>query len=232
MEAFALVDYDNLPSIVQQAGLHNLAHQIDVVAQAGNPGLSDLHIRLYGGWYTHAGLTNKGTLLSQAIGATFPIPLMASGGTRRYLRCEIASALLCSPADIFYATLRQRAGMRSRLTAKTPIWCANPGGCTIQASVRWSRGSCSVAGCSVVPTEAFEYYEQKLVDTLLCCDLVYLSLAQNDPIYVISDDDDMTPAILMASKYANFVSHLRRPPVVPRVYDPILVSNKVRIEQY
>jgi hypothetical protein len=68
MEAFALVDYDNLPSAVQRAGLHVLAHQIDAVAQAGNPGLSDLHIRLYGGWYTHTGLTKKGTLLSQAIG--------------------------------------------------------------------------------------------------------------------------------------------------------------------
>ncbi|SPE32808.1 hypothetical protein SBA2_700009 [Acidobacteriia bacterium SbA2] len=145
MEAFALVDYDNLPVTVQQAGLHDLAHQIDVVAQAGNPSLFDLHIRLYGGWYTHAGLTKKGTQLSQVIGTTFPIPLMHASGTRRYLRCEIASALLSSPSDVFYATLRQRAGMRSRLAAKNPPWCANPGGCTIQACVRWSQGSCSVA---------------------------------------------------------------------------------------
>lgn len=232
MEAFALVDYDNLPITAQQAGLQDLAHQIDVVAQASNPALSDLHIRLYGGWYAHAGLTKKGTRLSQEIGSTFPIPLMGSDGTRRYLRCEIASALLSSPSDVFYATLRQRVGMRSRLAAKSPTWCSNPGGCTIQAAVRWSKGSCSVAGCSVASNEAFEYHEQKLVDTLLCCDLVHLSLVQNDPIYIVSDDDDMTPAILMASKYAPFVSHLRRSPIVAKTYDPMLVSNKVRIETY
>src|ERR1035438_976313 len=232
MEAFALVDYDNLPITVQQAGMNNLAHQIDVVAKAADPSLSDLHIRLYGGWYTQAGLTKKGTQLSQEIGTTFPIPLMHSSGTRRYLRCEIASALLSSPSDVFYATLRRRAGMRSRLASKSPMWCANPSGCTIQACVRWSQGSCSVAGCSVVSTEAFEYYEQKLVDTLLCCDLVHLSLAQNDPIYVISDDDDMTPAILIDRKYATFISHLRRSTAIAKAYDPILIGNKVRIEQY
>ena len=232
MDAFVLVDYDNIPAATQGAGLQSLANQIDFVAQQAYPNLSDLHIRLYGGWYTHSGLTRKGSLLSQEIGAYFPIPLPGSSGARRYLRCEIASALLSSPSDIFYATLRQRNGIRSRLSAKSPLWCANPAGCTIAAVVCWSQGSCSVAGCSVKHSEAYEYYEQKLVDTLLCCDLVHLSLAQNDPIFVVSDDDDMTPAMVMAAKYAPSVSHLRRPPLTPKLYDNILVNNHIRIAQY
>ena len=232
MDAFALVDYDNLPGTLQKAGLQVLATLIDAVAQKGDPGMGDLYIRLYGGWYTYGGLTKRGTRLSQEIGTTFPIPLQGSGGARRYLRCEIASALLSSPAEMFHATLRQRSGTRSRLTAKSPTWCANPGACTIQASVRWSQGSCPVAGCTVNQSEAFEYQEQKLVDTLLCCDLIHLSLVKKDPIFVVSDDDDMTPAILMASKHARLVSHLRRPPLAPKLYDPILINNSVRIEQY
>jgi hypothetical protein len=41
-----------------------------------------------------------------------------------------------------------------------------------------------------------QMYEQKLIDTSLACDVVYLSYQPNkDPIYVVGDDDDLLPPV-------------------------------------
>jgi hypothetical protein len=229
LDAFALVDYDNLPMAIRNAGLVALAWRIESHVTGIVPTIGDIHIRLYGGWYEVAGLTNSGTILTQEIGRSFPIPITVGGNAARTITCEIGSSLIDSRGEALLFTKRNRRGMRSVLRSQTPRNCISPGTCTINSVVRWSRGSCSFAGCGVATPDAFTYDEQKLTDTLLCADI--LALARRTPpppTFVLSNDDDMTPAILLAAKSGAPI-FLVRNLANPKFYDGILRQNNVQI---
>jgi hypothetical protein len=230
MDCFVLVDYDNLEPATKSQGLVSVARSIDAALQANVSGIDDLRIRLYGGWYQGAVLTRRAGSLSQEIGASFPIPLRKTTGGFRYLRCELAATLLCSPNDLLESTFRSRAGIRSRLTRKFPSWCINQQGCSIQAMVHWSHGNCPAPGCTVKSNESFEFFEQKLVDGQICSDVLYLALSGNDTICVVSGDDDLVPALMMGGKYGNVI-HLRQIGVTT-VYDRILTNHRVQVGTY
>jgi uncharacterized LabA/DUF88 family protein len=72
--------------------------------------------------------------------------------------------------------------------------------------------------------------QQKLVDILLCCDL--LTLATSDAkaiIFLLSEDDDFVPALLLAGSHTKDVWHVRTQPKKPRLYDALLLRNGVRM---
>jgi hypothetical protein len=229
LDAFVLIDYDNLPAAIRRAGLVGLAWRIDAGVRGALQGIQDIHIRLYGGWYDAGGLSNAGTTLTQEIGNNFPIVTSSGGSISGRVHCEIASSLVGAKGDVFLFTMRKRRGMRSRLTGQKPPHCLNPAACTIDAVVAWSKGSCPVAGCPVESLDAFTYTEQKLTDTLLCADV--LSLAggvQPPPVFVVSDDDDMTPPILLAAKSGAKICHVRSS-ANAKFYDGLLRQNNVQL---
>jgi hypothetical protein len=229
LDAFVLIDYDNLSEAARRPGLVTLARRIDASISGVVQDLADTHIRLYGGWYDEIGLTNAGTLLTQEIGSSFPISLALGGRMARRIKCEIASSLIDSRGDVFLFTMRRRRGMRSVLKSQKSQNCANPGSCTIDAVRQWSQGPCPATGCAVASPHVFTYNEQKLTDTLLCADI--LALAQRapaPPTFVLSNDDDMTPPILLAAKSGAPICHIRSSPNA-KFYDGILRRNNVQI---
>lgn len=75
----------------------------------------------------------------------------------------------------------------------------------------------------------FTFNEQKLVDTLLCCDLVALATrATRDPVFLISDDDDMIPAILLGARMGGIV-HILETRSRQSVYGTLLQLYNVQI---
>jgi hypothetical protein len=72
MQVHAFIDYDNLPRPVIQQGLLALARTLDSIITTASPDPADILLRLYGGWYNGAGLTNTGSLLVQEIYRNFP----------------------------------------------------------------------------------------------------------------------------------------------------------------
>src|SRR5207244_5856594 len=64
-DGYVLVDYDNLLPLFQILPLASLAHRISGTLDKLSPGLKDVHIRLYGGWYSDIGITNNGTRIAQ-----------------------------------------------------------------------------------------------------------------------------------------------------------------------
>jgi hypothetical protein len=60
--------------------------------------------------------------------------------------------------------------------------------------------------------DAYEVVEQKMVDTMICCDLLALALHEPSSIGVMSDDLDLLPALAMAGKLAPQRVHLVRSP--------------------
>lgn len=229
LDAFILIDYDNLPQAAKSAGLPALARRLDADLRPYVHVRTDIRVRLYGGWYNATGLTNAGSLLAQEIGREFPIPLGSGAHIARRIYCGIATSLIDSAGDVFLYTMRQRRGMRAVLKSTASARCVNASTCTVTAVEAWSKGTCPATGCPVNATEPFSFYEQKLTDTLLCSDL--LALAQRNPApttFILSDDDDMTPAILMAAKTGAPIFHIRSS-LQPKFYDGILRQNSVQI---
>src|SRR6202021_3210844 len=124
---------------------------------------------------------------AQEIGSGFPMAITANQQIKCRVYCDIASALIDTPSDLLLHTFRQRRGVRSRLTVVRSPNCANANTCTVDAVSQWSRGRCRVGDCSVSAESVFTFNEQKLVDTLLCCDLIVLATrGPRDPVFLIS----------------------------------------------
>jgi hypothetical protein len=228
IDGYVLVDYDNLLPLYQNLPLASLAQRISGTLDKLVPGLNDIYIRLYGGWYSDVGLTNKGTRIAQEA-LKFPLTIARQGKIVRRVFCEIASSLIDRKADTLLSTFRKRTGFRSRLAVTLPSGCADPPNCTVRAVSSWSSGACPHKGCTISTHDVFSYYEQKLVDTLLCCDLIALGTRSPSPaIFVLSDDDDMVPAFLLAAGGGASICQLQMRASVARSYGALLQKNNVR----
>jgi hypothetical protein len=231
MDAYVLIDYDNLEQRFRAPNtLSIFGADIARLVEASTPSVQDIFMRLYGGWYTFAGgLSNAGTRLIQEIASTYPLPYKQSNNRRHYVHCEIASSLIDFKGDLFIATVRERHGMRSKLRQKYPPGCVAPGNCSIPIVIQWSSGACPTMNCNVNANGAFLYREQKLVDTLLCCDLIAVGGRQpRVPVFVVSDDDDLVPAIVLALKNGSDIRHVRKN-ANSTLYDPILARNNIQV---
>ena len=72
------------------------------------------------------------------------------------------------------------------------------------------------------------YREQKLVDTLLCCDLVALSSRKpSEPIILVSNDDDMVPALILGAKLGGAVYKVQNTARLATAYDPLCQQSGV-----
>lgn len=228
MDVLCLIDFDNMPVQIRNGGLGAFANKLLVNISGTIASFQDVRVRLYGGWYSQGGLSNSGSRLTQEISRIFPIAIAVQGQIVHRIHCEIASSLVDNRAHVLGWTHRQRHGIRSVLARKSPPLCASQGACVIDAVVSWSRGACPIAGCSVKVKDAFAYGEQKLVDTLLCCDVLALSLRRpSPPIFVLSDDDDLMPAYVMAGGLGASVWRCRMGSNTNTFYDGLLAQSGV-----
>lgn len=229
MDTFCLVDFDNTPPHLRNGGVLSLAIQLrsEVLTHLGS--IEDLYLRLYGGWYTASGLSRLGSQLTQDIATNFPIVGVTAGRIKTHLFCELASSIIDDKSQVLTWTHRLRNGIRSRLTPKNPQACAFNSSCPIAPVVQFSRGRCPIAGCGVKTEDAFSYEEQKLVDTLLCCDILALSLRRPAPaVFVVSDDDDLLPAFLMGAGLGGSIWRCRMRSNPNTFYDSILMQSNVQ----
>jgi len=60
-------------------------------------------------------------------------------------------------------------------------------------------GKCTGVGCSVSRTDLIYRDEQKIVDTMLACDLLYYFQLEYNYIMLISSDDDFLPPLRTAA---------------------------------
>jgi hypothetical protein len=230
MLSHALIDYYNLPYILVSGGVLSLARSIDFLITSALKTAGDINIRLYGGWYNENGLSKDGTLITQEIGEYFPFSLADDVNTMRYLRCEIASSILDSREYIFPATLRKHHGLDLLSVDHHPEGCKNPLDCPIHTVIAWSRKKkCPIPGCSVRTPEAFICNRQKLVDSMICCDLINIANSEPDSnLFLVSDDDDFIPALISAGNRGSTVWHVRTKLEKIQLYDDFLIKKGVR----
>lgn len=205
-----LVDFDNaLPptdlltaSSLRHVLLACIRHALSLV-----DGAPSIHVRLYGGWMSGAILSRRGSEVAALLQEADPFPLVTEGGLTVRGTLELATGIIDDPGMVLEDTYRRRSGVPRLRLANTPLphGCASePATCPAKILARFTKAShkqCPVEACTVVASSAFTVHEQKMVDTLLVCDLLaLLDDSRCRAILLLSGDTDFVPALVLARR--------------------------------
>ena len=224
MYAVCLADFFNLdlwPSgrTPNQADLTSGLSALVSAALAGAPRVRDLLIRLYGGWHGDVPRTrvHLRPLTTQAIRR---VPHSISG-TR--VRLELAETPVWDRSLQLLGTVRRSTPNRIPIALNQSPKCLDSTGCPLPLLEKWCNGTCPDQTCPVRLSNVASVHHQKMVDTLLTADALFLALHEKlDAVLVASDDDDLFPAMLAVSNHVPKVVVLTRRPAFPSYYRDIL----------
>lgn len=226
-----LIDVDNYfkPEFLDD-GLARFAYSLNAFIGFGISLMttpSDILIRLYGGWVDNGILTRRASMLEQVINASPIFPFRdSSRGTIVRGKIELAKSLLVHPRLEWSGTFRTKAGLpRIRLEQNFTHSCVDQDLCPVRVLARFTKSRskmCPVKDCTVLNRDAFKCAEQKMVDTLISCDLIALA---SDPytaaVALLSEDTDLLPPLVQARITAITAgSKQRHIYVLPRSFRP------------
>lgn len=201
------VDYDNFyvgPIQRPEVLRHEINRMISLALEV-SPSAADVQIRMYGGWLEDGVLTKRGSELQLAVGQPmFPAPHPDGTGLLRG-GVALATRIAAVPGLEWRHTFRARDGLpRFQLAERPrPVGCANHETCPMDLLQRISRRrsrECHVASCPVTNEMAFTVREQKMVDSMLCCDVITFS-SGGSAVVVLSDDLDVLPGVATAAAF-------------------------------
>lgn len=197
MNYHILIDYDNLTIYQKRKGLLFNIEAITSNLKLSNIGSKNLIVRLYGGWYENDRATRLAQDLTAEIKANFPQKVNLGDRNQVIANVELANSLIIKPQTLLYHTYRKR-GTPSGLGCDHPVKvaCFSVTCPLIQVYDFLNLNKCSE--CKYVrPEQVLFRSEQKLVDSMITADMIYLSQTQNN-MSIVSSDDDFWPAILTA----------------------------------
>ncbi len=195
------IDYDNLSPVQKQSGILDVVNKVLLRTPIElNVTRITCDVRVYGGWYEDNEMTQKAQSVAVEIQGDFPviIKLPAEAGDFVQVRAnaELALAMLEEPSHHLFDTFR-RKGKPTNIRLKTPldVGCTDQSCAIPQMKKMLKKGRCPKAGCTS-STESIVYrIEQKLVDTMLTCDLIYAPAVGYNNIIIVSGDDDFLPPL-------------------------------------
>lgn len=198
---FVFIDYDNLHPRRKSAGILDLLSNIFVqIPWDPATTLGICETRVYGGWYEGDQITQKAQKITVELGRDFPtiirIPRKNARTIALTVRVELALALLQDPGHHLLNTYR-RKGKPSNLRVKKPdeVGCVDSACILLNFKELLKHGSCPKPGCTVTSSDLIYRNEQKIVDTMLTCDLIYAADFATGPIILVSSDDDFLPPL-------------------------------------
>lgn len=200
MKIAVCVDYDNLQPFQKQAGILQLVTKILMGMPTVTVTTGVCEIRLYGGWYEDQSMTSLAQQVSARMQSEFPAIIRVNTSDNKVCTIrtvsQLALSLLEEPSHHLFSTYR-RKGRPSNIRVETPqnIGCAQVDCVLPYAKKLLQTGKCSIAGCSTNSDSLVYRHEQKIVDTMLTCDLLYLGKQGYDQILIVSSDDDFLPPI-------------------------------------
>ena len=197
-----LIDYDNLDTLERQRGTrHVITRLFDVLSSRRETWARRVDCRLYGGWLEKDASSRNAERLIPDLRHNFPcsVPVTGAGGSRTVLvRVELARSLACDPAAVVLTHTYRRRSFPPMLRCNAAPFsgCATPSSCPVSPLDPFIRNaSCPVDGCSVKPSTVLTREEQKLVDSMLIVDLVHFAETADEPLVVVSADEDLWPGI-------------------------------------
>jgi len=224
-----LLDYDNFQHRPNTSLLDLVRLVIDQYVDTGalprNDDRLEIVLRVYGGWFESDTMTKMGQDVSIEIQREFPF---STSNHKRSLgmlfRAEMAFALLERPGEYLFNTFRTKS--RPRNLKLAPVSCADPGCIVPRLEQFLKKGKCPTVHCQTSPLQLART-EQKLVDSMICCDLVYANSLFEHLILVSSDDDFIPPLRVLLGQRARVV---RCHTMVNRQRVPIQVGQRILTE--
>lgn len=234
MKIAICIDYDNLEKTQKTAGILNVVSAALIkLSDTFTTNRGTCEVRLYGGWFEGENLSSLSQTLSANIQSDFPtlIRTKLRDGSICILRAtaELAFSLLEEPSHQLFNTYR-RKGRPSNIRVETPsnVGCSSTSCPLPLAKKLLQKGSCPTEGCTSGGSPLIYRHEQKLVDTMLTCDLMYLSSKEYSKIILVSADDDFLPPIrTLALRGANIV---RVHPTLSTNHQPIRIAGSQLME--
>ncbi len=166
---------------------------------------AEFRIRLYDAWFDRQ---NRGTQLYEIVRRVCSdrYPRRSRLG-RIYV--EIAECVVPIANKRFTYTLRNHVGLaRYPVTTmtETPAGCVSPSNCTTATLRHWLRKKkcpkTTPRECMVKAEEICSFRQQKLVDTSIVADAVFLA-NEDHTVVIFSDDEDMIPGLVTAAMIGN-----------------------------
>lgn len=210
-----LVDYDNVAELNRRRGLFDLVTtMLATLPEQATPDNAIAEVRLYGGWYEQDRLTTVAQELLSEIAQRFPAILqLGAQANRRRVRVvvRLARSLLIRPNTDILGTFRYRFGApRFRSTVLPYEHCVDPSNCSLRSLYTLlRRRRCPAEACHVELRDAFRQPQQKLVDTMLTADAIYV--AGSPPpakLAIVTNDIDLWPCICTAGHLGAIVYHV------------------------
>ena len=195
------IDYDNLLPNHKTGGILQLVTRALIQLPVGSVARrARCDVRVYGGWYEGALMTRLAQELAVELQRDFPAVIRLAGGEGTIVpvatNAELAVALIQEPGHHLFNTYR-RKGKPANVRVAEPhaIGCSDTS-CVLPLMKRLLKtGTCPKAGCVVSSEQVLYRHEQKIVDTMLSCDLIHAISVLPDNVILVSGDDDFLPPL-------------------------------------
>jgi len=205
-----LVDYDNIRIEERRKGILYLTERILNEFRYDEIEELNINFRLYSGWYEEEKLTKSAQDLSSEIKSIFPTTVsLKDSKIKKIVNAEMAYSLIAHSSIHLLNTYRIRGfqyGLKS--ISQSDLGC-DKDNCPVATIYDFiHKGKCSICK-TIKPKDIFYKGEQKLVDTMITSDLLYLAINYKRKICLVSTDDDFTPGIMTALALNIKVVHVK-----------------------
>ncbi len=204
--SIVIIDFDNFFKIKESSfdrSFNFIIKEIikDIVHEAVSG--HDIRIRLYGGWYTNSIFSDSASVLAKKLSDVNIFPYI-KGKKKISGSITIASTLLDIPNYVWDNTYKEKSGIKNLRVNKSLMseTCSqNSHMCPPKMITKFTRKhnkECPVENCSNTHGEIFIGMEQKMVDTMMVCDI--MSCIDEDlvkEVVVASNDTDLLPSLLL-----------------------------------
>lgn len=166
---------------------------------------STIQIRLYGGWYRETKFTKQASTIQQLLRNVNVFPKVTPSKVING-DIELAVSLYVKPEFVWGYTHKETEGIRRiRINHECIDSMCNENRDSCPKFILYKftdkkDRKCPVNSCENLQKNVFKGAEQKMVDTLIACDVIAVSEdVMTAGLIVISDDQDHLPSLAMAT---------------------------------
>jgi uncharacterized LabA/DUF88 family protein len=168
--------------------------------------IDKISIRLYGGWYQETSLTKQASIIQQLLSQISVFPKVKNNKITNGT-VEMVSSLFEIPNVKWHYTYKEKNGIgRVRINHElVDDFCTmNKEQCPKYILYKFTAKKdkqCHISNCTHIHKDVFKGIEQKMVDTMIACDVISATKSENiNGIFVLSDDQDHFPSYALASE--------------------------------
>ena len=210
---YILVDYDNFAKNVGISqgqisnGVVEIIRKLDQKSDFFNQAtaLKDITVLLYGGWFFNDRKSYLSDDIYIEISNDFPQLYTTTSKIKININCEMSYGIFSLGKKEFYATFRQHPANFS--VNRRYVKCCEDGEICVDFVKEWQNNHECIY-CGKKNEMLFVNVGQKMVDSMIFCDLHYLAQLPDNVIAIVSSDDDMLPVIFQESVSNNNIYHV------------------------